>query len=469
MDGGPVVTTKLRPPPGRPDPVPRPRLTERLRRVAGRRLTLLSAPAGFGKTTVLGEWLAGRAHGPSAAGAAVPLVTRAAGRRWPGSPWTRATTTRRGSSPTWWRPCGRRCRGAPPAWGTAHRLARGFAAADGGRGGGAGQRPGGDSGELVLVLDDYHVVEAAPVHRLVLISGGGSSVMALPAAGISLADKQATNRALLDSGLDIRTMNAVRRHLSAIKGGKLAAAAAPAKVITLAISDIPGDDPAAIASGPTVPDSNGHIDLSRVVSLLEDRLPPAVIERLRTPREPAADFSHCEFRMIATPAAALEAAARVARAAGLEAEILGDDIEGESRLVATAMAAHVRGPRTKPTVFISGGETTVTITNGRAGRGGRNTEFLLALGEALAGATGVWALAADTDGEDGASGGAAGAILTPDTLRRARSSGLDARKSLVDHDSGGFFDTLGDLIKTGPTHTNVNDFRAILVLPDAML
>ncbi len=304
---------------------------------------------------------------------------------------------------------------------------------------------------------------------LALISGGGSSVMALPAPGITLADKQTTNRVLLQSGLDIRSMNAVRKRLSAIKGGRLACAAAPAKVVTLAISDIPGDDPAAIASGPTVPDEDAGLDLAPVIARLEHLLPAAVVQRLRTTSAPARTSNHCEFRMIATPGAALAAAAEVARGEGLGVEILGDDLEGESREVGAAMARHALGLRTQSRVILSGGETTVTINGGRAGRGGRNSEFLLALGEALAGSAGVWALAGDTDGEDGACGGASGALLAPDSLSRARALGLDAAAHLDAHDSGGFFDALGDLITTGPTRTNVNDFRAILIIPKESL
>jgi hydroxypyruvate reductase len=300
---------------------------------------------------------------------------------------------------------------------------------------------------------------------LALISGGGSSVMSLPAPGLTLADKQAANRALLASGLDIRTMNAVRRRLSAIKGGKLAAAAAPARVLTLGISDIPGDDPAAIASGPTVTDTDALADIGAAVDLLEVRLPRAVVERLRQPAAPAQALENCEFRMIATPSAALDAAAAVARAAGLDVEILGDDLEGEACQVGAEMASVAHAPRPRPRVVLSGGETTVTLAGNGAGRGGRNTEFLLALARALDGAPGVWAVAGDTDGEDGASGGAAGAILAPDTLSRGRALRLDIDESLAGHDSGGYFASIGDLIETGPTRTNVNDFRAILLIP----
>lgn len=299
---------------------------------------------------------------------------------------------------------------------------------------------------------------------LALISGGGSAVMSLPAPGISLEDKQTTNRLLLASGLDIRTMNAVRRRMSAIKGGKLAAAASPARVVTLAISDIPGDDPTAIASGPTALRSGPDPDLREIAKLLGPTLPASVAELLNQPVEPV-NHSAEPIILIATPAASLEAAAEVARAYGVTPVILGDAIEGESRAVARDMASKI-GDSDEPTVLISGGETTVTIEAGnKGGRGGRNTEFTLALATAINGRAGTWALAADTDGEDGANLGAAGAIATPDTLRRASELGLDASDFLQRHDSGSFFETLGDLVTIGPTRTNVNDFRAILTLP----
>lgn len=298
---------------------------------------------------------------------------------------------------------------------------------------------------------------------LALISGGGSSVLALPADGLTLEDKQAANRALLASGLDIRTMNVIRRRLSAIKGGKLAAAAAPARVVTLAISDIPGDDPGAIASGPTVPDTTTLLDIQWAIDRFKDSVPPVVVEHLQRPAQMTPSWPDCEFRMVATPAAALDAAAAVARAAGLDVQILGDDLEGEAREVGAAMASHAFEPARRPRVILSGGETTVTIGNARAGRGGRNSEFLLALTQALNGAPGVWALAGDTDGEDGASGGAAGAITAPDTIQRGMAAGLDIAAALETHDSGSYFDRLGDAIVTGPTRTNVNDFRAILI------
>jgi hydroxypyruvate reductase len=300
---------------------------------------------------------------------------------------------------------------------------------------------------------------------IALISGGGSSALALPAAGITLQDKQIVNRLLLGSGLDIRTMNAVRRRISAIKGGKLAAAAAPAKVITLAISDIPGDDPTAIASGPTTP--NGvTMDLCSVAERLGPELPRRVAELLCSPELPAAVSGSSEIRLIATPADALHAAARVASAAGIIPVVLGDDIEGESRLVARDMIRHILQPVQSPTVLISGGETTVKLDGAPVGRGGRNTEFLLQLATDLAGSDRIWAIAADTDGHDGANLGAAGAIITPSTIARARSAGFDPLMSLNVHDSGSLFAGIEDLVITGPTRTNVNDFRAVLVLPE---
>ncbi|NIJ35073.1 glycerate kinase type-2 family protein [Sphingomonas oligoaromativorans] len=300
---------------------------------------------------------------------------------------------------------------------------------------------------------------------VVLISGGGSSVMALPAEGLTLADKQAVNRALLSSGLDIRTMNIVRRRLSAIKGGKLAEAAAPARVLTLGISDIPGDDVASIASGPSVPDPHADTDLEEVVRVLGAGLPEAAVRRLlQRPTRPPTPVRQ-EFRLIGTPAAALEAAAAAARREGITPLILGDDLEGESRQLGADLAAMAMRPVDRPTVLLSGGETTVTLTGGPTGRGGRNTEFMLSFACAVDGHPAIWALSADTDGEDGANGGAAGAVTAPDTLARARTAGLDPSAHLAGHDSGSFFAKLGDLLVTGPTRTNVNDFRAILILP----
>ena len=299
---------------------------------------------------------------------------------------------------------------------------------------------------------------------LALISGGGSACMSLPANGLSLEDKQATNRLLLASGLDIRTMNAVRRRISAIKGGQLAAAAAPARVITLAISDIPGDDASAIASGPTVPDRGAGMDLGTIAAILGPALPEKVRQLFSAPGKVQAVANAEPVRTIATASNALGAAAAIARLHGIEPTVLGDDLEGEARSVAEAMVARITSVP-KPVVLISGGETTVTVTCPEPGRGGRNTEFLLALTLALKDRAGVWALAADTDGEDGANLGAAGAMAGPDTLQRARAAGLDPMTSLSTHDSGSFFAALGDLVVTGPTLTNVNDFRAILILP----
>ena len=306
---------------------------------------------------------------------------------------------------------------------------------------------------------------------IALISGGGSALMALPAPGLSLVDKQAVNRALLASGATITEMNAVRKHLSAIKGGRLAAAAAPARVVTLAISDVPGDDPGVIASGPTVPDASTFADARALVARYGISLAPHVAARLgqdgdETPKP--GSLPGAEFRLIATPAMALERAAAAAREMGFVPVILGDALEGESREMGIVMAGIARSIRTHgqpvaaPAVLLSGGETTVSIGNGPAGRGGRNTEFLLALAVALAGTPGIWAAAGDTDGIDGTED-AAGAIVTPDTLARARASGLDARAVLSGHDSFTLFDGLGDLIRTGPTLTNVNDIRAILI------
>ena len=306
-----------------------------------------------------------------------------------------------------------------------------------------------------------------------LISGGGSALLALPAPGIELADKQAVNRALLRSGAGIHDINCVRKHLSAIKGGRLAAAASPAGVVTLVISDVPGDDPSVIASGPTVADATTLADARAVLARYGIVPPPSVAARLldpraETPKPGEAAFERAELRVIATPHASLEAAAAIARAAGVAPLILGDAIEGESCEVARVMAAIAlhcasRGqPARPPCVLISGGETTVTVRG--AGRGGRNAEFLLALAVALDGHPGIHAIACDTDGIDGTEDNA-GAVVAPDTLARAAALGIDARARLADNDGHGVFAALGDLIVTGPTRTNVNDFRAILVLP----
>lgn len=304
-----------------------------------------------------------------------------------------------------------------------------------------------------------------------LISGGGSALLPLPGEGVTLEDKQLVNRALLASGANIGEMNCVRRHLSSIKGGRLAAACYPAQVVNLLISDVPGDDPADIASGPTVADPSTCADALEIVRRYGIDLPAGARRLLESgagetvkPGDPR--LAKVTTRIIASPQMALEAAADVARAAGVTPLILGDSIEGEARDVAKVMAAialqarrHAQ-PLGPPCVLLSGGETTVTV-RGR-GRGGRNVEFLLALGLALAGAPGIHALAADTDGVDGAEE-VAGAFLSPDTLARARARGMRPRDSLDNNDGHGFFGALGDALVTGPTLTNVNDFRAVLI------
>ena len=316
-------------------------------------------------------------------------------------------------------------------------------------------------------------------HDLViaLMSGGASALLAAPAPGLTLDDKRAVNRALLASGANIAEMNAVRKHLSAIKGGRLAAAAAPARVVTLAISDVPGDDPAVIGSGPTVPDATTFAEARALVRRYGLILPPAVVARLaedadETPKPGA--LPRAGFHLIATPLMALRAAADAARSLGLTPLILGDALEGEARDMGTVLAGIARSvrahgaPLAAPAVLLSGGETTVTMgtkaSGGAeaAGRGGRNTTFLLGLALALDGAAGIWALAGDTDGIDGMDD-IAGAVLAPDSLSRARAARIDPRASLGAHDSHGFFDSLGDALRVGPTLTNVNDFRAVLI------
>ena len=302
---------------------------------------------------------------------------------------------------------------------------------------------------------------------LALISGGGSALMTAPAPGLTLDDKMQVNRLLLASGAPISVMNRVRRRLSLVKGGRLALAAAPARMVTLAISDVPGDDPLAIASGPTVWDPEAGADLSDVVALLGPDLPEAARRLLLQAPAPLPEFQ-ADYRLIATPLMALEAAAAVARAEGVTPLILGDAIEGEASSAGQVMAGIARSaalhglPVGAPAVLLSGGETTVTIGSAKPGKGGRNTEFLLALAVALDGQPGIHALSGDTDGIDG-SEDAAGAIVTPDTLARARAAGLDPRAMLAGHDSYSLFARIGDLVSTGPTLTNVNDFRAILV------
>jgi hydroxypyruvate reductase len=305
---------------------------------------------------------------------------------------------------------------------------------------------------------------------LCLISGGGSALLALPARGITLEDKQDVNKALLKSGATISEMNVVRKRLSAIKGGRLAAAAAPAHVITLMISDVPGDDPSIIASGPTVPDPSTKQEALAIVDKYSIELPPSVREVLRegeeTPKPGDPCFARVENIMIATPQASLEAAALVAREAGVTPVILGDSIEGESRDVALVHAGIARQcamrgqPEVPPCVLISGGETTVTLKG--KGKGGPNTEFLLALAIALHGMANIYALAGDTDGVDGSEDNA-GALIYPDTLARAEQAGLNAKAMLADNDPYSFFAEIGDLLETGPTLTNVNDLRAVLI------
>ncbi|WP_454723662.1 MULTISPECIES: glycerate kinase type-2 family protein [Cupriavidus] len=307
---------------------------------------------------------------------------------------------------------------------------------------------------------------------LCLISGGGSALLAAPAPGITLADKQAVNRALLRSGANIGEINCVRKHLSALKGGRLALRCAPARVETLLISDIPGDDPTLIASGPTLPDATTCADALAVIAKYGIAVPAAVRAHLEsgageTPKPGDARFAGHRTVTLATAQQSLEAAAARARELGIEAHILSDSVEGEAREVALVHAAIARQvaqrgqPLRKPCVLLSGGETTVTVRG--HGRGGRNAEFLLALAAALDGQPGVHAIACDTDGIDGSEDNA-GALLSPDTLARAEARGLSALAHLADNDGYGFFDGLGDLIVTGPTRTNVNDFRAILIV-----
>ena len=307
---------------------------------------------------------------------------------------------------------------------------------------------------------------------LFLVSGGGSALLALPAPGLTLTDKQAINKALLKSGANITEMNCVRKHLSSVKGGRLAAACAPAKVLTLAISDIPGDDPAVIASGPTVADPTRFADALAILDKYRITEPLTVVNHLRaageeTPKPGDPRLARTELHMVATPQMSLEAAAKVARKAGVTPVILGDAIEGESRevaLVHAGIARQVRRhgqPAKAPCVLLSGGETTVTVRG--HGRGGRNAEFLLALAVALNAEPGISAFAGDTDGVDGTEDNA-GALLTPDSLVRAGAGSLDAKAMLADNDGYRFFSGLGDLVITGPTLTNVNDFRAILIL-----
>ena len=306
---------------------------------------------------------------------------------------------------------------------------------------------------------------------LCLLSGGGSALLPAPLGALSLIEKQHIHAALLRSGASIGEMNCVRRHLSALKGGRLAAACHPARVLTLAISDVPGDRLLDIASGPTVADPSTCADALAIVQRYRIELPSAARQLLESgegesikPGDPR--LARSEYRLIATPQQALEAAARVGRQAGWAVHILGDALEGEARELGRALGgmalqvARRAQPFAPPCVLLSGGESTVTV-RGR-GRGGRNVEFLLALALALEGQPGVHALAADTDGVDGLEE-IAGALLAPDTLARAAALGLRPRAFLDDNDGHGFFGALGDAVLTGPTRTNVNDFRAILI------
>ncbi|WP_334159136.1 glycerate kinase type-2 family protein [Oryzomicrobium sp.] len=304
-----------------------------------------------------------------------------------------------------------------------------------------------------------------------LVSGGGSALLPLPGDGVTLADKQAINRALLASGATIAEMNCVRRHLSAIKGGRLAAACHPARVVNLLISDVPGDNPMDIASGPTVADPTTCADALEIVRRYGLDLPEGARRLLEsgageTVKPGDARLAGVTTRLVATPQMALEAAAAVARDAGVTPLVLGDSIEGEARdvgkvLAGIALQVHRHGqPLPAPCVLLSGGETTVTVRG--KGRGGRNVEFLLALAVALDGAPGIHAVAGDTDGVDGQEE-IAGAFATPCTLKRAWERGIRPRDRLDDNDGHGFFEALGDSLVTGPTMTNVNDFRAILI------
>jgi hydroxypyruvate reductase len=308
---------------------------------------------------------------------------------------------------------------------------------------------------------------------IALVSGGGSALLSLPVAGLSFEDKQQVNRALLASGASIEEMNCVRKHLSAIKGGRLAAACAPAPVLTLLISDVPGDVPEVIASGPTLPDPTTCADALAIIDRYRIALPAAVRAGLESgacesPKPGDPRFAGHAVRMIATPQQSLEAAAALARSAGLAAHVLSDEIEGESREVGKVHAALARAvarrgtPFSRPCVILSGGETTVTVRH-KGGRGGRAGEFALGCAIALQAEPGVYVLAADTDGIDGIEDNA-GAIVTPDTLARASARGLSPAGCLDRNDAYNFFAPIGDLVVTGPTFTNVNDFRAVLVL-----
>lgn len=334
------------------------------------------------------------------------------------------------------------------------------------------------------VPDDAGIAASARLFALVrdlteddlviaLVSGGGSALLPAPAGVLTLADEIAVNRALLASGAPISAMNVVRKHVSRIKGGRLAHAAHPARVVSLIISDIPGDNPAHVASGPTIPDGSTPADALAIVQQYRMALPEAVMKHLASPEAAAASpvdpaFRRHEHHVIASARVSLEAAAAKAKAAGITPVILSDSIEGEARdigLMHAALAREVRHrgrPFTSPVVILSGGETTVTIREEGYGRGGRNSEFLLSFAHAIDGLTNVQALAADTDGRDGSEHNA-GAFADGESILRMRSAGIDPRAFLMGHDAFSAFQAIGDLFETGPTGTNVNDFRAILI------
>lgn len=339
-----------------------------------------------------------------------------------------------------------------------------------------------DAAGLAAAQRMLGLAQGLGTHDLVLclISGGGSALLTLPCPGLTLTDKQRINRELLASGASIAEMNCVRKHLSAIKGGRLAQACHPARVVTLAISDVPGDDLATIASGPTVADASTCDEARAVLDRYRIAIPEAIREGLRssaleTPKPGQGRWANStdNAQLIATPVQSLQAAAECARAAGLNAYVLSDEIEGESREVGKVHAALARSARLgrsafqPPCVLLSGGETTVHLRPrppGTAqGRGGRAGEFCMGLAQGLQGMDGIWGLAADTDGIDGVEDNA-GALVTPETLARAQALGLSLTSHLDRNDAWGYFHALGDLVTTGPTYTNVNDFRAVLVL-----
>lgn len=326
------------------------------------------------------------------------------------------------------------------------------------------------AGRILAAADDL----GADDLLLVLISGGGSALLSLPSPGLTLADKQAVNQALLRSGAPIDQMNVVRKHLSAIKGGWLGAAAAPAQVVSLLISDVPGDDPGVIASGPTVADPSTFAEAQDILARYQIEPPNAVAQHLaaaarETPKPGDPRLDRTRTTLIATPAMSISAAAKLATAAGYQVELLGDDLEGEARDLgaehgALALARRAAGQRAagQRVALLSGGETTVTVRGN--GRGGRNVEYLAGLALALGGEPGISAMAGDTDGIDGTEDNA-GAFVFADTLARAASAGIDPGTLLANNDAYGLFDTLDDLLMCGPTLTNVNDFRAILIDP----